>query len=339
VTYRIHFTSQDLARTRVASVPMPLLELSFAARALKDRSQPVRLDQWRRHSGTRLSPEARLALSLIPSVGYSPSFVAPPGEGPPEELLESVRATPRSEIAAQLAELADYRQPIPSWARHLADDADLYRRLSDSVSSLYADLVGPYWRRLSDLLTADRTLRMRQLLSGGVESLLSQANPRWMRWNPPVLEIRMANGVDHDLVLRGQGVLLVPSAFCNRTLVDDSGVGPPTVSYPPGLTDQPLERLAVFSPEQPTPSSATAVSVLLGNTRSAVLDTNAEHPGCSTKELARLAGVAPASASEHATVLREAGLVQTVRHRNLAIHSVTALGTALLNAPYDRSRV
>lgn len=65
----------------------------------------------------------------------------------------------------------------------------------------------------------------------------------------------------------------------------------------------------------------------------------AEHPGCSTKELAGLAGIAPASASEHATVLREAGLVQTVRHRNLAVHSATVLGVALLNASCDQSRV
>ena len=240
---------------------------------------------------------------------------------------------PRTEIAAQMAELARYRQPIPSWARHLADDTALYGRVSRGVSELYHDLIGPHQGRLDDLLIADRTLRMRRLLGGGVESLLSQANPRWMRWNSPVLEIRMANGVDRDLVLEGQGVLLVPSVFCDRTIVDDTGGRRPTVSYPVGLAGQPLRRLTAFASERPTPRSATAVSALLGTTRSAVLNIIAEHPGCSTKELAGLAGIAPASASEHATVLREAGLVQTVRHRNLAVHSATVLGVALLDAP------
>jgi DNA-binding MarR family transcriptional regulator len=69
----------------------------------------------------------------------------------------------------------------------------------------------------------------------------------------------------------------------------------------------------------------------VGTTRAAVLTTVAEHPGCSTKELAALTGIAPASASEHATVLRRAGLINTVRHRNSAMHSPTALGIALLN--------
>jgi DNA-binding transcriptional ArsR family regulator len=58
----------------------------------------------------------------------------------------------------------------------------------------------------------------------------------------------------------------------------------------------------------------------------------AEHPGCLTKELARLAGVAPASASEHATVLRKAGLIETVRGRRGVQHSLTGLGINLLNA-------
>jgi hypothetical protein len=44
MVYRIHFTMQDLARTRVAEAPMPLVELSIAARALQDRSRPVQLD-------------------------------------------------------------------------------------------------------------------------------------------------------------------------------------------------------------------------------------------------------------------------------------------------------
>jgi DNA-binding MarR family transcriptional regulator len=118
--------------------------------------------------------------------------------------------------------------------------------------------------------------------------------------------------------------------FGMRSIVDDEAQPQPTVSYPAGL-DQPLRRLAVLAPERSGLRPAAAVSALLGTTRSTVLNVIAEHPGCSTKELAALAGIAPASASEHATILRAAGLIHTARHRNTALHSLTGLGTALLN--------
>lgn len=61
-----------------------------------------------------------------------------------------------------------------------------------------------------------------------------------------------------------------------------------------------------------------------------MLSAIAENPGCSTKELAALLGIAPPSASEHATTLREARLIDTVRDRNTVLHSPTALGITLL---------
>jgi DNA-binding MarR family transcriptional regulator len=271
-----------------------------------------------------------MALSLIPPVGYSPTFLTLPQAGTPEELLEKVRATPRGRIQSELAAVAE-QQPIPPWAHHLADDTALFMQLCDGLSRLHTDLLSPYWEQLTDLFTADRSVRMRQMLGGGVERLLSLANPQWMRWNPPVLEIRMPNGVERDLHLEGQGILLMPSMFGTRSLVDNEAQPQPIVSYPAGL-EQPLRRMTVFAPEHTMSGSSAAVSALLGPTRSAVLNVVAEYPGCSTKEIATLVGVAPASASEHATVLRGAGLIQTVRHRNTALHSPTRIGIALLNS-------
>jgi DNA-binding MarR family transcriptional regulator len=269
-----------------------------------------------------------MALSLIPPVGWS--FAGPWQSGKPEELLEQVRAMPRKRISAELANCLQ-RPDFPSWAHRLADDAGLYRQFADGLASLYAVLLGPYEVQLTDLFMADRTVRMRQFLDGGVEYLLAQANPRWMRWKPPVLEIQMANGIDYDLYLEGRGIVLMPSLFCARSIVEDYAPQP-VVSYPAGH-DWPLRRLTVLVPE--VPKSASAVSALLGRTRAAVLTAIAEHPGCSTTELAALVGIAPASASEHATVLRQAGLISTTRHRNAAIHSPTGLGVALLNRSAD----
>ncbi|MEK8144171.1 winged helix-turn-helix domain-containing protein [Streptomyces sp. M10(2022)] len=87
-------------------------------------------------------------------------------------------------------------------------------------------------------------------------------------------------------------------------------------------------------PTEPAPPRARSpLASLLGPMRAAVLHAIAERPGCSTKELAALTGIAPSSASEHATTLRTAGLIRTVRHRNTALHSPTTVGVGLLNAP------
>jgi DNA-binding transcriptional ArsR family regulator len=72
-----------------------------------------------------------------------------------------------------------------------------------------------------------------------------------------------------------------------------------------------------------------ALAALLGFTRAAALA--AIGTGCSTTELARRVGVSPAAASQHATVLRNAGLVASRREANTMMHSVTPLGSAVLN--------
>jgi len=331
MTYRIHFTTLDLARTRVTNAPMPGLELHFALRTLQNRSQPARWDAWRRRARARLTDEARMALSLVPPIGYAPTFLTPPQIDTPGAMLEAMRTMPRSAVGAELAAIAD-RQFIPSWAHRLGDDPELYAKLSDGVRSLYATLVEPHWTQITDLVRADQAVRVRQLLTGGIERVLAEANPRWMRWKPPVLEIWMPKGIERDLHLEGQGVVLMPSVFHPRTTVDDETRPQPIVSYPAGL-EHPLHSLSVVTPTAPARRRMSAVAALLGTTRSAVLTVIAEHPGSSTKELAALVGIAPASASEHATVLRDAGLISTVRYRNAALHSVTNLGLALLNAP------
>ncbi|MET8544880.1 helix-turn-helix domain-containing protein [Kitasatospora sp. NPDC004799] len=335
MAYRIHFTAEDLARTRPAD-SMPFAELMAAARALQERSRAARLDPWRRGVLGRLPDRARMALSLVPADGWGPTFLMPAVAGSPEELLERVRATPRRIVAAELAAIAEH-QPVPRWARHLAEDAALREELGASVGVLYEHLVGPYWSGITDCYAADRAVRMRQFLGGGVELLLAGADPRWMRWKPPVLEVR--SDVDHDLRLRGQGVLLVPSVFAKRVMVSDDthGLPRPVITYP--VDDGTLaERPALFGPDRAAPGPGTgpsALSALLGRTRAAVLRAVVRHPGCSTKELAALAGITPSSASEHATVLRESSLISTSRYRNTALHSPTALGAGLLGDEPD----
>ncbi|WP_306819912.1 ArsR/SmtB family transcription factor [Streptomyces sp. CA-210063] len=77
-------------------------------------------------------------------------------------------------------------------------------------------------------------------------------------------------------------------------------------------------------------SGGQALGDLRGRTRAAALNAIAE--GCSTTELARRLNISSAAANQHATVLRNASLITTSRDGKAVLHTVTSLGTALLNS-------
>lgn len=232
VVYRIHFTAEDLSRTRVAESPRPMLELTNAVRVLQDRNQPVRYDVWRRRSIAQLPPEARLALDLIPLRGWTPDFLARVRPGSPQDLLEQIRSTSPKEIRQTLADLAEH-QPLPSWTRRLGDDPLVLQQLADSMHVLHTTVMAPYWPHVVTSLAADRAVRMRELLHGGVERLLTGLYPPRIRWRAPTLEVAMASGMQGDLWLAGRGLLLAPSLFGSQSPVIDPDAEPqPFLTYP-----------------------------------------------------------------------------------------------------------
>ncbi len=54
--------------------------------------------------------------------------------------------------------------------------------------------------------------------------------------------------------------------------------------------------------------------------------------GCTTGEMARRLHISAAAASQHTTVLRNAGLLVSQRERNTVLHTLTPLGRAVLDA-------
>jgi len=77
--------------------------------------------------------------------------------------------------------------------------------------------------------------------------------------------------------------------------------------------------------DSPLPDTLAA---MLGPTRAAVLRALCKPHG--TAELAKAVRISPASASEHAKVLRDAYLIETSRAGRSVSHSLTILGAALL---------
>jgi DNA-binding transcriptional ArsR family regulator len=82
------------------------------------------------------------------------------------------------------------------------------------------------------------------------------------------------------------------------------------------LHDGPTDRDLDLTRRQRQSGARRSLNALPGRTRAAALATIAR--GCTTSELAVKVGTSAASASEHATVLREAGLIETRRQHRTA---------------------
>ncbi|WP_256104275.1 winged helix-turn-helix domain-containing protein [Streptomyces sp. ODS05-4] len=321
---RIHFTGDDLAAIRMAARPDALWETILSFHRLRDRRGALVFGAWREEARAKLGGETRLLGALVPQRGYFPDFLTPQaGLDGLEPGLEAIRATPPARVHTELALLSAGRSaatPLPGWALDLAQgDPAPFGRLLSALRGYHRAAIEPFWSYLESRIEADRALRGRALLDGGAEELLASLPPM-LRWRAPVLEADYP--VDRDVHLDGRGLLLQPSFFCRATpvVLRDPDL-PPVLVYPVTHADAPAAAAA--------DGGASPLGRLVGHTRSAVL--RAIGHGGTTSELARRAGVSLASASQHAGVLREAGLVVTMRQGSSVLHTLTPLGAALLH--------
>ncbi|MEE1753397.1 ArsR/SmtB family transcription factor [Streptomyces sp. SP18CS02] len=326
---RIHFTGGDLAGVRMAARPDVLWETILSFHRLRDRRGAQLYGEWRSETRARLNGEPRLLGALVPARGYFPDFLTPPeGLEGIDVALEAVRATPPARLHTELGLLAASRPgaaSLPGWLAALAEGRpEPFSRLLGALRGYHRAAVEPYWRRIQARVEADRAVRGRALLDGGADELLASLPPV-LRWRSPVLEADYP--VDRELRLDGRGLLLQPSYFCRGTPVvyRDPDL-PPVLVYPVTHTDAPVSGEA----------GGSSLGRLVGHTRSSVL--KAIGHGGTTSELARRAGVSLASASQHAGVLREAGLVVTLRRGSSVLHTLTPLGAALLRGGVAEGR-
>lgn len=98
-------------------------------------------------------------------------------------------------------------------------------------------------------------------------------------------------------------------------------------------------RVLVYPARTPLPltvdhagGNGMSLAALLGQTRAAVLAEITAVSSINTTDLARRLLISPSRASEHATVLRGAGLITSHRHRNNVVHGPTPLGLDLVSA-------
>jgi DNA-binding transcriptional ArsR family regulator len=201
--------------------------------------------------------------------------------------------------------------------------------LAEATQVAYQELIQPFWPRIRASLHAEQAARRRTLADGGPGALLASLQGPLIRWRPPVLEILRPGQVEMDL--GGRGIALVPSVFVGRA---------PSLHENPNDDDEmprlilPAEgagRARLWAASRGLAGSrGSALAALVGRNRAAVLQSIAD--GCTTTELARRVGISLAAASQHASVLRRAGLIATRRQGSAVLHVLTPLGAELLQA-------
>ncbi|MFE6835779.1 helix-turn-helix domain-containing protein [Streptomyces sp. NPDC057705] len=323
---RIHFTGVDLARVRMAGRPDALWETILSFHRLRDRRDARLFGEWRTETRSRLNSETRTLGMLIPSRGYFPDFLTPvEGQYGWDVGLDALRGIRPERMRRELTLLAAGAAMTPRLREFTDGGVKHLPRLMGELRAYHRAAVEPYWTHIQAQIEAERAARGRALLDGGADELLASLPPM-LRWRAPVLECDYP--VDRDVRLRGRGLLLQPSFFCRRTAVTlhDPEL-PPVLVYPAAaqLASAPAGGEAARPVEE---QRQRTLGKLVGHTRSVVL--RAIGDGATTSELARRAGVSLASASQHACVMREAGLVTTLRRGNAVLHTVTPLGAALL---------
>jgi DNA-binding transcriptional ArsR family regulator len=311
---RVHFTAEDILRTRFAPGPAPLMELGLALTTLQRRD--LAFQTWPRQAWTRLPGPARPLLDLVPRTGAGAQFIDPISDGM-EDGLEAVKAMPQTFVRRELRRLVGIGQPITPWLRGLDErDPAAWQRLAGALRSGHDALVARAWPKVLRSYRGELAWQGRLMAEKGLHAVLDGLHPS-TRMRDLTLEVDHPK--DFTLHLDGRGVTLLPSPFWT---------GRPMIGLP---LDGSV--LIVYSALTPVPlvddqAGAEPLAELLGRTRAAVLALAAAP--CSTGELARELGISPATASEHARTLRNAGLLVTERAGKAVRHSVTPLGAQLL---------
>jgi DNA-binding transcriptional ArsR family regulator len=326
MTLVLRFGPGDAARCRFAV--SPLQETMSALLVLNAPSRHCWYLPWLREVQPVVDGlDLGMLTVTAPVRGHGPDFLWPSPTGPLttiEDDLAQVQATDPDVVAAELADHArrlDARDVPADLFRVLTGDpAEARDRLVAQQRLLWQALIEPLWERMRGLLDADIVTRARQLADGGLEGLFANLHPRAI-WEDDTL--RLVGLRRGTIDLRGRGLVLVPTAFGWPNL----GIGPTgDASVPaPALVYPMLGAAKLWKPSTRQP----AIARLLGAGRAFVLAETAVPS--TTSGLARRVDLAPATVSQHLTVLRDAGLVTAERRGREVLYRQTPLAAALLH--------
>ncbi|MEU3356015.1 winged helix-turn-helix domain-containing protein [Streptomyces sp. NPDC037389] len=317
---RIHLTAADFAGIRFAPRAAPLLELNTALMKLLTPGDELLFGRWRRRS-LRSLPVAVEALGDLVPAGRAPGFLDVFDDSL-EEGLDAVREWRPDEVRSEIERVyAGHPAPPPLWVRDLhRGEAGAWRVLRRAQHAAFDSVLRPVWPVVRDLHQREFTRHALAVAEYGLGAALAGLVPG-ARLRGSVWELPGAR--ERDVEPGGRGLVLRPTFHWNgHPLVSDLPGRPVHVTFPagPGL---PIAPSGPDDPDRPE----EALARVLGRTRCEMLILLAEEH--TTSGLARRLGVSNATASAHATALRGAGLVTTVRAGRAVLHRRTAMGSLL----------
>lgn len=330
-------TPEDLMRIRIGAPLGAIAETMLATRVMQRRNI-AGFAGWRSQVRGSIPANFGVLADILPADDAFLDLITPTlGARSMPAGIEALHLASRDELRMELDSVgrrrAEVGQPsLPSWTRELSErDGTARRNVAAAVEAFHSVAFAGRWAHIQSHLEMAAERMARTIATEGVEQLFAGLAP-YVTWRAPMLQVhRMLHCHNEDL--GGRGLVIVPSFFAwpepltLSSLVDKDA---PMMLVVPVMRDV-SDFAAAWGPR----ATNEALTALLGRTRAAALQVIAE--GCSTTELARRLGVSPATASEHASILREAGLVDSWRHRNAMRHEVTTLGSALLDGDLSSS--
>lgn len=302
----------------------PIHEVVSLARLLTEPQRHPSFQEWLRRRRQRLSGLDLTALTVFMADGaYRPDFLDPsPVTSEPTfaEGLAALLATPREQVRAELADAAA-RLQAPIRDRLLHDPDRTRSDAAAAVRRLWRAAVEPEWPSMRQALRAELLERAVQVNREGLRQVVPRLHPS-LAFERDVVTVRARVEIDVDCP---SGLVLVPSLFItDRVQCTTSDHWAPTIYYP-------ASGRYLWA----TPPAPRSLDRLLGTTRATIL--TALTTPMQTTVLARLVGVTAPTVSEHLTVLREAGLIDTSRAGRTAMHELTDAGRAVLEAATPRT--
>lgn len=321
---RIELDTEALVRVRLSYSPM--WELVCSLKLLIHDPRHRLHAPWVAWASPRVDPELLdLLRGLMPTRYRFPDFLTPHPGARPRSIraeLAMLAATDPAVAQAEVCALYD-DSPPKAISAVLHDRADGMTQVAAALERYWKQALGPVWPGLRRVLTADLAYRADELASSGLQALLNRLHPA-VRFDGRAICI---DKTGYTLRVAGpDGIVLVPCVFAwPHVLMVDAEPYPVTISYAPRGAG------AVWQIHRQT--KAHPAARLIGHSRAAILAL-LDLP-LSTTQLAEQAKMSLPAVSQHLTVLRRSGLVNSRRAGRTILNTRTELGHALLDTGDD----
>lgn len=309
----------DLGEVRFAL--SPLNELVLSLRALKDPGRfPLHLP-WLREVDAAVAAERLdldVLLALTNDLLWTPDFLNLRPRTPLPHLdseLETVAATPPTQVARGLAEIHPDRLPSALAGRPAA----VLARIVAALRGCWSACFEPHWARMRAVLEADIVHRGHVIVQQGLGEMFAGISQR-VRLEDDVLQIRLSTHlVSYRRSTAGIGLTLVPTLFSRNPSAPISAAEAPVMFYP-------TRGIGTLWATQPV-DAPRALADLIGTTRTRLLLLLAA-PASSTELAVRL-GVTTTAVNQHLRAMRAAGILSSARHGRSVLYRRSDLGDRL----------